>query len=158
MRAFALPAFYDGRIRVNLRGREPAGIVDVDDYARTLDELEAALLECHNPRTGGPVIDHVERADAPFPLDPSEADLTVVWCEPANAFSHPTLGLVGPAPFLRTGGHTGPHGFAFVSGDGIEAGDGGVRSAFDVAPTITALLEFTPFDEIDGTNLLGTTA
>ena len=36
MRAFALPSFYDGRIRVNLRGREPAGIVDLADYAATL--------------------------------------------------------------------------------------------------------------------------
>jgi predicted AlkP superfamily phosphohydrolase/phosphomutase len=156
MRAFALPAFYDGRIRVNLAGREPAGIVEFDDYARTLDELEAALHECRNPRTGEPVVDHVERAAAPFSLDASEADLTVVWSAPANAFVHPELGLIGPAPFFRTGGHTGPYGFAFVSGDGIDAGDGGIRSAFDVAPTIAAMLDFTPEREIDGTSMLGT--
>ena len=155
MRAFALPAFYDGRIRVNLQGREPAGIVELADYERTLDELEAALLECRDARTGEPVVDHCERATAPFSLDASEADLTVVWSAPANSFVHPTLGLVGPAPFFRTGGHTGPHGFAFISGDGIEAGDGGIRSAFDVAPTIADMLEFTPEPAIDGTSLLG---
>jgi hypothetical protein len=157
MRAFALPAFYDGRVRVNLRGREPAGIVELADYARTLDDLEAALLECRDACTGDRVVDHVERATAsPFSLDASEADLTVVWSAPTNAFVHPELGLIGPVPFLRTGGHTGPYGFAFVSGDGVDAGDGGIRSAFDVAPTIAAMLDFTPEREIDGTSMLGT--
>jgi predicted AlkP superfamily phosphohydrolase/phosphomutase len=158
MRAFALPAYYDGRIRVNLRGREPDGIVALTDYARTLDELEALLLACRDPRTGEPVVDHFERPGDPdpFALDPSDADLVVVWHGPSCAFTHPDLGLVGPAPFVRAGGHTGPYGFAYVSGDGIEPGDGGVKSAFDVAPTIAAMLDFTPETAIDGTSMLAT--
>ena len=158
MRAFALPSFYDGRIRVNLRGREAAGIVDRADYAATCDELEDVLRDCRDPRTGEPVVDHIERpgnAD-PFALGSEDADLTVAWRDPACAFVHPELGLVGPAPFRRTGGHTGPFGFAYASGEGIEIGDGGIRSAFDVSPTIAALLDETPLADVDGTSLLAT--
>jgi predicted AlkP superfamily phosphohydrolase/phosphomutase len=143
MRAFALPSFYDGRIRVNLEGREPAGIVPLDDYAATCDELEEVLRACRDPRTGEPVVDEIERpgSSQPLALGNSNADLVVTWNGPVCAIAHPELGLVGPVPFRRTGGHTGPFGFAYVSGDGIEAGDGGVRSAFDVSPTIGALLD-----------------
>ena len=45
-RASRLPSFYDGRIRVNLRGREAEGIVDLADYDRVCDEVEALLREC----------------------------------------------------------------------------------------------------------------
>ncbi|MGE0450269.1 MAG: alkaline phosphatase family protein [Vicinamibacterales bacterium] len=42
-RAFALPTDQHGWIRLNLRGREVAGIVPAGDYQRTCDTLEAAL-------------------------------------------------------------------------------------------------------------------
>lgn len=156
MRAFALPSFYDGRIRVNLRGREPAGIVDPADYAGTRDELEDVLRDCRDPRTGEPVVDHFERPGSsdPLALGNSDADLTIAWRGPACAFFHPELGLVGPAPFRRTGGHTGPFGFAYVSGEGIDIGDGGMRSAFDVSPTIATMLDLTPPAGLDGTSML----
>ncbi|MEY2451035.1 MAG: hypothetical protein QOD92_609 [Acidimicrobiaceae bacterium] len=156
MRAFALPSFYDGRVRVNLRGRETAGVVDVVDYSALCDELEGVLRECRDPRTGEPVVDHVARPGAsdPLALDATDADIVVTWRGPACAFEHPTLGIIGPVPFRRTGGHTGPYGFAYVAGEGIEAGDGGVRSAFDVTPTVAALLDQAPAAPIDGTSLL----
>jgi predicted AlkP superfamily phosphohydrolase/phosphomutase len=160
MRAFALPAMYDGRLRVNLRGREPAGIVDRVDYAATLDELEEVVRACRDPRTDEPVVDDVERPGAadPLALEPSDADLIVVWRRHPCAFLHPELGLVGPAPYRRTGGHTGPYGFAFVAGEGIQAGDGGIRSAFDISPTVAALADMSPPHGIDGTSLLGALA
>ena len=68
MRAFALPSMYDGRIRVNLRGREPAGIVDAADYLGVCDELEAVLRDCRDPRTGEPVVDHFERPGSSDPF------------------------------------------------------------------------------------------
>merc|ERR1711916_253537 len=39
MRAFALPAYSDGYIRINLKGRDANGIVDPKDYERTCDEI-----------------------------------------------------------------------------------------------------------------------
>lgn len=156
MRAFALPSFYDGRVRVNLRGREPAGIVDLADYADVCDELEAVLRDCRDPRTGESVVDNVQRPGTsdPLALGNTDADLTVAWRGPACAFEHPELGLIGPAPFRRTGGHTGPFGFAYVSGERTDSGDGGIRSAFDVCPTIAALLGVTLPPGLDGTSLL----
>ena len=56
MRAFALPSFYDGRVRINLRGRERDGMVEPADYGRTCDEIEALVGACRDPRTGEPVV------------------------------------------------------------------------------------------------------
>jgi predicted AlkP superfamily phosphohydrolase/phosphomutase len=141
MRAFALPSFYDGRIRVNLRGRERDGVVESSDYLAVCDELEGVVRACVDPRTGQSVVETVERAPGdPRDLDSCDSDLVVVWRGCALAFDHPEHGLVGPVPYRRTGGHTGPFGFAYVSGPGIEPADHGVASSFDVAPTIVELL------------------
>ena len=143
MPAFALPSFYDGRIRINLRGRERQGVVEPSRYAQTCAELETLLRECRNPRTGEPVVDSFERASTPDPLalSPSEADVLIIWRGVVAALEHPRLGLIGPVPLRRTGGHTGPHGMAYVASAGVEPGDRGVRSSFDVVPTIATLLD-----------------
>jgi hypothetical protein len=43
---------------------------------------------------------------------------------------------------------------AYVAGDGIPAGDRGVRSSFDVVPTIVELLGGAGVPGIDGMSLL----
>lgn len=45
-----------GRIFVNLRGREPAGIVPLQDYQQTREELAADLMELRDPDTDEQVI------------------------------------------------------------------------------------------------------
>lgn len=156
MPAFALPSFYDGRIRVNLRGRERAGVVDPSRYEDTLHAIETLLRECRNPRTGEPVVDFFERAPTrdPLAVGGSEADLLVIWRDVTAAFEHPRLGLIGPVPLRRTGGHTGPHGMAYIAGPGIEPGDRGVRSAFDVVPTMVSRLGERSPAHISGKSLL----
>jgi hypothetical protein len=156
MRAFALPSFYDGRIRINLEGREPAGSVAIRDYSATCDQLEDLLRACRDPRTGAPIVDDIERPGTfdPLAVADSNADLIVSWNGPICALLHPEFGVVGPAPFRRTGGHTGPYGFAYLCGEGIDAGDGGVRSAFDVAPTVATLLGTTLPQGFDGSSML----
>ena len=52
MSAFALPSFLDGRIRINLRGRERDGIVELSQYEEICRSLETLLGECRDPRTG----------------------------------------------------------------------------------------------------------
>jgi len=156
MRAFALPSFYDGRIRVNLRGREARGVVDIAEYAVICDEIEDLLWACVDPRTGEPVVEAVERvaaADAPD-LSSCGADLAVVWRGEANCCDHPQHGRIGPLPYRRTGGHTGPYGYAAISGPRIVPGDYGVASSFDVAPTILDLLGAAQPDHVSGTSLL----
>ncbi len=155
MDAFALPSFYDGRIRVNLEGREAQGRVAASRYALLLDEIEALLRACTNPATGGPVVDFVERPGAgrdPRAMGATEADMVVVWHQ-ALAFDHPTIGRVGPVPYRRSGGHTGPHGMGYFAGPGIAPGEFGVRSAFDVAPTVAALAGARPRAACSGSAL-----
>lgn len=89
------------------------------------------------------------------PLEPNapDADLVVLWDEPADALVHPDVGMVGPLPFQRTGEHSA-NGFAFVSGPGIEHRDVGTRSAFDVTPTILALLGHDAEASMSGTPIV----
>lgn len=156
MPAFALPSFYDGRIRINLRGRERDGIVEPSRYEETCRALERLLRECRDPRTGGPAVSDIERASTadPLALAGSESDLLVVWSGTAAAIEHPRLGLIGPVALRRTGGHTGPHGMAYVAAPGLAPGDRGTRSAFDVVPTVVELLGGRPPAGLSGVSLL----
>ena len=155
MPAFALPSFYDGRIRLNVRGRERDGLIDPARYEETCRELEAMLGECRDPRTGEPAVAFVERAWTrnPLALTGSEADLVVGWRGVIAALEHPRLGLIGPVPLRRTGGHTGQHGMAYVCAPGVEAGERGVRSSFDVVPTVVRLLGKEPPARMSGCSL-----
>jgi predicted AlkP superfamily phosphohydrolase/phosphomutase len=156
MRAFALPGFLNGRIRINLSGRERVGVVSPRDYESVCDELEEVLRACRDPRTGAPVVESIERccADNPQALNPSNADLNVNWQGAPLALTHKTLGLIGPAPFRRTGGHSGGYGVCYIRSDRNAAGDGGVRSSFDVAPTILEMLGQPVPNNISGRSLL----
>jgi predicted AlkP superfamily phosphohydrolase/phosphomutase len=145
---FALPSFYDGRIRINLAGRERRGMVSPEDYASVCDEIESVVRACRDLRTGEPVVEEVVRAvdRDPLTLGASESDLVIVWRAASLGFTHPVHGDIGPLPYRRTGGHTGPYGMAYFAGADIVRGDYGVRSSFDVVPTIVELLgeEFAP--------------
>jgi hypothetical protein len=142
MRAFALPSFYDGRIRVNLIGRERNGLVPLNEYEAYCEQIGNILNDCRNPVSGESVVDCIEFRHESDPLarDPSEADLNIVWKGAALAFEHPTHGKIGPVPYRRTGGHTGPFGMAYIAADKIAPGDLGKRSSFDVVPTLFDLL------------------
>jgi predicted AlkP superfamily phosphohydrolase/phosphomutase len=156
MPAFALPSFHDGRVRVNLVGREARGSVRVENYRQVLDEIERLARDCIDPATGESAVDFVEY---PAPRDPralaaTQADLIIVWRGAATCFEHPTLGRVGPVPYRRTGGHTGAYGMAYIRADDRPAGDRGVRSSFDVVPTIIELMGKAPLRPVSGTSLL----
>ena len=156
MPVFALPSFYNGRIRINLEGRESCGMVPADRYLDTCREIEHLLRECRNPLTGEGVFDRVvfNGRDDPMGIGPTQADLDVMWKDPALAFEHPKHGRIGPVPYRRTGGHTGPNGVAFIKGKDIEPGDRGIRSSFDVVPTLFDLLEERLPSNISGRSLL----
>ena len=160
MDAFALPSFYDGRVRINLRGRERRGRVAPRDYTARCDALCELIRDCRDPRTGEPVVADTLRPVEGDPLaaGPTQADLVINWRGSAFAFSHPTLGLVGPAPCRRTGGHTGGHGVAYLAAPGLEPGDHGVRSAFDVVPTLFELCGVAAPEGISGKSLLPASA
>jgi len=155
MPAFALPSFYDGRIRLNVKGRESRGTVPLERYARVRDEIADLVRQCRNPAGGGRVVKAIEFPDRRSPLEigETESDLIVVWDDAPLGLTHPDLGTVGPVPYRRSGGHTGQHGFAYFAGESIDPGERNVASSYDVIPTILDLLGVRD-DTISGSSVL----
>lgn len=141
MSAFALPSFYDGRVRINLRGREGKGRIPPARYKAVREEIVEILEECTDPITGNGIIDTIWRPDKdPTALGPDEADLYVIWRSAPTGIVHPRFGTIGPLPYRRTGGHTGEAGFLFLCGSDINPGERPPASSFDVVPMIIDLL------------------
>jgi predicted AlkP superfamily phosphohydrolase/phosphomutase len=144
MKAFALPSFSEGCLRLNVRGRERHGIVDPRDYASTCDEIEALVGQVRNARTGLPLVHRVVRCrTSAEDRDPKlpDPDLVIIWSrEPADVVDSP-VGRIGPMPFGRTGSHV-ERGFLLASGPGVPTG---VKleepHVVDVAPTILSLMD-----------------
>jgi predicted AlkP superfamily phosphohydrolase/phosphomutase len=133
MPAFALPSLDDGIIRLNVQGRERHGVVPPGEVGAWCDRIESLLREVVDPTTGAPVVRTISRgSDGP--------DLVVSWSGTVLAFAHPSVGVIGPYPLRRPGGHEVPTGFAFVAGPGIPNEDLGMRSAADVTPTLVHML------------------
>lgn len=141
MEAFAMPSFYEGQIRVNLRGREAEGIVAPEDYSMFLDQLENDLFNLTDISTGEAVVERVERpiSDDPMSASSSQCDLRIIWKSVFTGFQHPEIGTIGPVPHRRPGGHTGEFGFASIMNSQLPSGDNGTRSSFDIVPTIFEL-------------------
>lgn len=154
MCSFALPAFYDGRIRINVAAREAQGIVSRQDYTALCERTTELLHQCTNLLTGKKAVAEIQcPKQDPFSVDESEADLYVIWESEVLGLSHPQLGSIGPIPYRRTGGHTGGLGFLFVAGDGVSPGDRGRASSFDAVPTILDLLGESQVRSVSGHSL-----
>lgn len=156
MDAFALPAFYDGQIRVNLQGREAQGRVPIERYKPLLDELETLVCGMTDPVSGEPVVAGVERpmADNPFDRHATRCDLKIHWRRNAFALDVPGIGTVGPVPQRRTGGHTGDFGYAALANTALAPGDFGTVSAFDMVPTILSLMNAPRPNRLSGQSLV----
>ena len=157
MRTFCLPSFYDGRVRINLAGRERHGVVPPLEYEAERDRIIQLLAETRDTVTGQPVVRDVEyqRGADTLSMGPTDADLVFVWAGAPSGFCHPRLGQIGPIPYRRTGGHTGGAGFAYLAGTPLAAGDYGPRNAFDVVPTVLDLLGAGGTHRVSGASLLG---
>jgi predicted AlkP superfamily phosphohydrolase/phosphomutase len=156
MPAFALPSFYDGRVRINLRGRERSGTIDSAHYEAFRDDLVTTLRECRDILTGETIVEEVEYPAAadPTKIGNTEADLVILWRGAPMGLVHSKHGHVGPIPYRRTGGHTGGPGFAFVHAEGFPPADYGTRSAYDVVPTFFELLGKPAPEYLSGRSLM----
>ncbi len=143
MAAFALPAYYDGRMRVNLRGRELRGRVAPGEYPALLDAIRTLVAECRDAASGRPVQATVEvRPGDPAERHPTDADLIFRFVEDHYGWVHPRLGRIGPVPCRRPGGHTGGMGYGlYVKREARDAGrDLGVFPTGDMSTAVAALL------------------
>ena len=145
MRAFALPSYGDGYIRINLRGREPQGVVGPAEVEPLCRELTERLLALRDPRSGRPLVREVVRAreasaGVAAGREP-DADLVVLWEMQANDMAaDATCGRLGPAPFWKSGSHR-PDGFVLGLGPDIPRRESaGQAHVIDLAPTVLDLL------------------
>ena len=145
-------------IRLNLKGREPAGVLEPGAEAdafveRLTTELEALV----DPRTGGPAVARVLRSRDVFdgPLVDELPDLLVEWVvEPPRGtmaagggegaewtLESPAAGRLSAVNrYCRTGEHR-PDGLVVVAGPDIEPGTiERTLSTLELAPTFAALL------------------
>ncbi len=143
-RAFALA--HGGRtdVALNVRGREPEGVLDGEDVADAIAELRGLLLECVDPATGDPVVEDVACREDIYagPQVAFAPDLLVRWREELPPLSG--LRCAGITVTRAEGGqlHTGGHrrdGMVLAAGEGI--GRGGIAGARveDIAPTLLHL-------------------
>jgi predicted AlkP superfamily phosphohydrolase/phosphomutase len=155
-RAFALPTDLEGCIRINLRGREPEGIVEPGaQYHDLCQEIRARLEELVNPATGAPAVHRVWIRDEIFPGPRQEElpDVIVTWNDaaPIAALTSPRAGLVeGANPDRRPGTHS-TSGFLMAQGPGIPREHQGRGRLVDVAPTVLHLLGVPQTDDLEGT-------
>ena len=154
-RAFCLPTDLEGCVRINLRGREPEGIVAPGELDALCDEIAEKLVELVNPATGKPAVREVVRVSAAFPGERAERlpDLVVAWDDaaPLTELTGPGIGTVSaPSPDGRTGTHR-PPGFLLARGPGFTPGAElqGVR-VVDFAPTVLHLLGIDPPAHFEG--------
>jgi predicted AlkP superfamily phosphohydrolase/phosphomutase len=164
MKAFALPSFSEGYVRLNVKGREAAGVVEPHDYGAVCDEIERELHALRNPRTGRPVVNRIVRTrvspeETAGPGDRvPDADLIVLWdSAPTDVVDSPTVGRIGPVPFKRSGSHV-QRGFLMAAGPGIPAGvDLERHHALDIAPTILDLMGAPLPPHFEGRPIFGET-
>jgi predicted AlkP superfamily phosphohydrolase/phosphomutase len=158
MKAFALPAYADGHIRINLKGRDRNGIVEPTEYDTVCNELTEILYRLRDGRSGLPLVKQVVRTrKSPQENDPKlpDPDLIVVWQEiPTDMVDSPDLGRIGPITYNRPGGHR-ENGFLLAKGPGIEPGSNlNEGRAVDLGATILNLMGANIPDYFDGKPLL----
>lgn len=102
-RFFAIPNNnLSGAVRINLRGRESAGLVTAFEYTETLDAVESGLGGMVNADTGQPVVSRFIRAREAFdgPHVDALPDLIVLWNReaPIKRISIPRYGNIEIQP------------------------------------------------------------
>lgn len=162
-RYFPLDMDLAGYLRINLRGREAAGIVNTQEYRAVCDNLREALLEFRDLDTGEPLIGAVHHVEDMAPRDAAYRHLLpdlVVTGDTARAVR--TRGVRSPRfgelvwgehrkiPSGRSGNHT-DRGWFVAVGEGIpgrtRARDGHI---VDLAPTVLRWLGTTPPSDFMG--------
>jgi predicted AlkP superfamily phosphohydrolase/phosphomutase len=154
--AFSIPSIYTGFIRINLRGREPEGIVDPAEYLTLLGRIEDDLAQVIDPKTGERAIERVVRTIDLYPGNYPETlpDLIVQWKSCTHFVDrviHPRAELFQKKPeFFRDSEHT-DRGFFAAAGPAIRArGRLADVDVLDLAPTFLDLLGKRPPDQMPG--------
>ncbi len=154
--AFEVPSDYSGAIRINLKGREPHGLVEPgEEYDQLCDRIAQDLLDLVNPDTSEHAVAGVIKVKDLYEgnhLDELQ-DLIVQWQgdAPINHLESEKLGRVsGILPDKRSGAHM-VNGFMLAAGKSLKENQM-LEDAhiMDVAPTILHLFHEPIPDIMDG--------
>ena len=154
-RAFTLPTDLEGCIRINVKGREPRGIVEAGShYDDVCQEIRARLEELENPATGRRAVRRVWLRNEVFPGPRREQlpDVIVSWNDdaPIDAVVSPRAGAIaGVNPDPRPGTHS-TRGFALAVGPAVAAGVESRGHLADIPASILAILGVDARTRIDG--------
>jgi predicted AlkP superfamily phosphohydrolase/phosphomutase len=157
MRAFCLPTEDNGYIRVNLKGREPAGLVEPGrEYEELLTELTEEILALRDIQTGNPIVERVLRPQEiyPGPFKSQMPDLVTYWssASPVSGLHSPRFGdIVTKLQVQHRSGIHRAEGFLIATGPSLPQGETVIGAhILDLAPTILSLLGYTPPSHLDG--------
>ena len=158
-KAFMVPTDFSGSITINLRGREPKGIVNPgEDYDNLCNELETAFLELVNPDTGEKAVEKVIKVKDKYHGKNIDdlPDIIIKWVgkDPIRTLTSERIGTVtGEIPDNRSGAHM-TYGFLIVLSKNLKrAGRFEDRYIEDVAPTIFDYYGISIPDDMDGKSL-----
>ncbi len=156
MGAFAIPAFYDGQVRINVKGRERNGLIDPSMYDEVCNELVSDLHTWTDPATGVSAIEevHFTHPGDPMSVSETEADIVIVWRGTPTELVGPAGERVGPVATRRTGAHTGGNGISVWHGRDFMPGRYSAHSSFDVVPTLLEYLTGSCSEKVDGTSFM----
>ena len=153
-RTFCYSMGHVGQVYLNLKGREPEGIVEPGDYAATRQTVIDALMTLRNPDTGQPMVDRIipreEAASGPY-LDRAP-DLHLI-LDGYRAIAFPLFATDGQIVTQQIRGDSGCHRLhgAFVaSGPAFARGTIEGARILDLAPTILHLLNVPVPADMDG--------
>ena len=144
-----------GQIYINLKGREPHGIVEPGAaYERAREQVAEALKELRHPETEGPLVDRVIPGDrvAHGPYAHRGPDLHVVF-DGYRAIAFPLFATDSRLVTRQIRGDSGCHrlhGLLIAWGAGIRPGPVEGAHIMDLAPTILHLMGLPVPDDMDG--------
>lgn len=162
-KAYSEESPYYPNIWINLQGREPEGIVSMEDYESVRDEVIMAVEGFVNPYTGQPVVKKAFRREEVYKGDfvENSPDIIIEWDDDEGytyqfGSSKSEQGLLivqrdnHAINRLRFGSHR-QHGICIASGNGIEKSHR-IEGAdiMDLAPTILYILGAPVPDDMDG--------
>jgi len=149
-----------GQLFLNLKGREPHGIVEPAEAPDVIEELIAALRSLEDPATGKPLIGEIWKREELYsgPYVERAPDVTFLPADMRNK-ALGTLDFTSHRFVEEVYGNSGDHrldGILFLKGEGIKEGATLVgANLIDVAPTLLHWLgEGVPRD-FDGQVLTG---
>lgn len=158
-KAFANPTWSDEAIRINLRGREPNGIISQENYDKVRDKIIEKLMEVKDPETGEKIIQKAYKREEVYhgPYTEDAPDILVLTNNMSYVFSSALEdGVILERP---RDPRPAPHrmeGIFMIKGSSIKGGK--VLSGLnitDIAPTVLYLMGKPIPDSMDGKVISG---